>query len=509
MRAPFSVTLLLSLLLLPAPSPAAGPPAEVWTSVRTKHFLLVGSAGAKDLRELAARLEQFREVCARLLDERHFDDTVPATVVVFRDDESYKPFKPLYKGRPMEAVSGHFQGSPEGDYLVLSVERRRGNRAREIAQHEYVHLLVKNSFRDAPLWFNEGLAEYYSTLRTSDGGQRVAIGRAAPAHALALKGRELLPLKTLFAVERESEHYNEDGTRPFFYAQSWALVHFLLTARRAELSRYLELLASGSETESAFLEAFKTDYAALENELKAYVRQGLYAEQEFRFEKNLGRETEMTIAPLSPAEARAVAGDLLLHGGRPEEAEPHLRRALALDPNLARAHASLGLLRVRQDKLAEAREHLARAVEADPQSYHARYLRAYALSREGADAHRWVTDYDPEAAELMRSELRKAVELAPHFVEAYRLHAFVNLVRGERLDESVALLKRALEIAPRRRELALLLAQVHLSREEFAEARRVLGPLADGSAVGATAGERAQARARSSTRSRGHSSTSS
>ena len=495
-RAAVHVTLLLSLLLSAAPRGWESP-AEVWTSVRTKNFVLVGSAGARELRELASRLEQFREICARLLDERHFDESVPATVVVFGSDEAYRPFKPLYKGRPSE-VAGHFQAGPDGDYLVLSVEKKRHGGPRSVALHEYVHLLVKNSFRDAPLWFNEGLAEYYSTLRTSDGGRRVALGRALPAHLLTLRRNDLLPLRTLFAVGRDSEHYNERGARGVFYAQSWALVHFLLTAdggaRRPQLSRYLELLAAGAaDPEAAFREAFRSDYAALENELRTYVRLARYEEREVRFEQELGGEAEAGVAPLSAAEARAQMGDLLLHAGRLEEAEEHFRRALALDPGLARAHASLGVLRLRQDKIAEAKEHLARAVAADPRSHLARYQHAYALSREGADVHRWVTDYDPAAAELMRAELRRAVELAPHFVDAYRLHAFVNLVRDERSDESIALLKRALSIAPRRHELSLLLAQVHLRREEFEEARRVLAPLASGDPSRVPAQARVQA----------------
>jgi hypothetical protein len=115
---------------------------------------------------------------------------------------------------------------------------------------------------------------------------------------------------------------------------------------------------------------------------------------------------------------------------------------------------------------------------------------ASALSREGADAHHWVTDYDPASAELMRAHLRRAVELAPRFVEAYRLHAFVNLVRDERLAESIALLRQALAFAPRRHELSLLLAQIHLRREEFADARRVLRELSEH----APSPQRAQAR---------------
>jgi hypothetical protein len=80
----------------------------------------------------------------------------------------------------------------------------------------------------------------------------------------------------------------------------------------------------------------------------------------------------------------------------------------------------------------------------------------------------------------MRAELKKAIALAPNFAEAYRLLAFINLVRGEQLDESIELLKTAAGLSPRRQEFALLLAQVHLRREEFDAARSILEPLTTG-----------------------------
>ena len=74
----------------------------------------------------------------------------------------------------------------------------------------------------------------------------------------------------------------------------------------------------------------------------------------------------------------------------------------------------------------------------------------------------------------MRAELRKSIELAPTFVEAYRLLAYLNLMRDEYLDESITLLKKGIELSPRRQQLSLLLAQIYLRREDFKEARIIL-----------------------------------
>ncbi|MDQ3819578.1 MAG: hypothetical protein M3362_18130, partial [Acidobacteriota bacterium] len=147
----------MALGLLLASGVCAREHAEVWTSVQSKNFLLVGNARERDILKVAARLEQFRETFMRLLPTDENSSSVPVTVLVFRDEESYRPFEPLYQGRPSDVV-GFFQSSHDVDYITLSVDRKNVRDPFSLAYHEYVHLLVRNSFTNAPLWFNEGLA---------------------------------------------------------------------------------------------------------------------------------------------------------------------------------------------------------------------------------------------------------------------------------------------------------------------------------------------------------------
>src|SRR3979411_680214 len=132
----------------------------------------------------------------------------------------------------------------------------------------------------------------------------------------------------------------------------------------------------------------------------------------------------MQSAPISEAETQAYLGDLLLHSNR-ADGETYLQKALALDPNLAMANASLGMLQVRQGKAAEARKSLERAVVANSQNYLIHYYYAYALSREGNRDMETVMGFAPETAAKMRSELQLAIKLRPDFPESYSLLAFV------------------------------------------------------------------------------------
>jgi tetratricopeptide (TPR) repeat protein len=73
--------------------------------------------------------------------------------------------------------------------------------------------------------------------------------------------------------------------------------------------------------------------------------------------------------------------------------------------------------------------------------------------------------------------LNKAIALAPGFPESYNLLAFVNLVAGDQLDESIALLRKALSLAAGRNDMKYMLAQLYLRKEDVKSARELLEPL--------------------------------
>lgn len=62
-----------------------------------------------------------------------------------------------------------------------------------------------------PLWFNEGLAEYYSTFSIT-GDQKIVMGKPIASHVYLLRNK-MLPLRTLFQVDHKSPHYNERDKR--------------------------------------------------------------------------------------------------------------------------------------------------------------------------------------------------------------------------------------------------------------------------------------------------------
>ncbi|MBA3357161.1 MAG: tetratricopeptide repeat protein [Pyrinomonadaceae bacterium] len=469
---------LYSLAAWPASHPAHA--KDTWVSVRSSNFFLVGNAGEKEVRKVATRLEQFREVFSRLFPRMKFTSPIPTTVVVFKSDSSYKPFKPVADGKTV-AVAGYFQPGREVNYITLTTEKREEN-PYAVIFHEYVHLLINNTLgrSSIPSWFNEGLAEYYSTFDIED-DQKIHLGNLINSHLQLLRTNQLVPLDKLFGVDYYTLERNKHDARGLFYAQSWVLIHYLIQGnegkRVRQLGVFLDQLRQNIPAEKAFRQAFQTDYAGMQKELRDYVQRHSYRGQIVTFEKKLEFSAEMKTAPITDAEAHAFLGDLLFHIQRPEDAKTKLEQALALDPKLAMAHASLGMVHMQQKKFSQAKQHLQQAVAENSTNYLAHYYYAYALSSEVITEGQPVHDFPAETVRRMRAELGRAIELKPDFPESYHLLAFVNLVTGEQLDESIVMIKRAVALSPGSEEFLFVLGQLYIRKQDLEGARRVIEPL--------------------------------
>ena len=444
---------------------------DTWVSVRTKNFFMIGNANEKEIRNVALKLEQFREVFIRLFPNIRFNTPVPTTVVVFKSDSSYAPFK------PGPNVAGYFQSGEDVNYITLTTELQAMDPFNVIF-HEYTHLLVNNTFKNAPVWFNEGLAEYYSTFKITD-DQKIALGLPIGNHVHLLRASKMLPLRTLFEVDHKSPYYNEGKKQSIFYAQSWALMHYLLIGKAGKvekLGKFMDLMTNGMAMEPAFQQSFDVSFESMEKELRDYVKQDRYNFINGHFERKLELDTSAAATPLTEAEVQAYLGDLLWHSRRVDSVK-YLEKALELDPNQPMAHASLGMVRFYEGKVDEARASLERAVAANSQNYLAHYYYAYTLSRQRPEDTN--ATYTPEQTAKIREHLQRAIALRPDYPESYDLLAFVSLVNGtdKQVDEAIASMKLVLSASPGRADSAFMLAQLYLHKQDYKTARPMLQEL--------------------------------
>ncbi len=470
------LTFILFALLIPTELFAK----DVWINVSSKNFFLIGNANEKEIRQVATKLEQFRESFRLIFPKANFVSTIPTNVIVFKNSNAYNPFKPKKAdGKPDEWIAGYFQPSEDVNYITLSVDGEKDNVYKTIF-HEYVHYLLNTNIGKSqiPPWFNEGLAEYYSTFQIEN-DQKVTLGDIQSNHLQFLQQNKLIPLKTFFEIDNFSLHQNGNHSRSIFYAQAWALVHYLIQGNKGanndNMNEFLSLVLNKTEPEKAFQKAFEYDYATMEKALKEYVSLSKYRISVITFKNKLIFDNEMTTVPLSESEANAYLGDLLYHTREYENAETYLQKALSLDANSSLANTSLGLVKMRQKKFVEAKKYLEKAITFDQKSYLAYYNYAFILSRENMDEFGYISKYPAETAKKMRDALIKAIEVNPKFTESYRLLGFISLVNVEDLDDAVVSLKKGIALQPGNQDYAFLLAQIFLRQEKFPEAKEIAG----------------------------------
>jgi len=445
-----------------------------WLQVRSKNFFLVGNATEKDIRKAATKLEQFRETFRLLFPNAALKNPIPTNVVVFKSDSTYKPFKPKRAdGKIDNFVAGYFQPGEDVNYITLSTEGEDADTFGTIF-HEYVHFILNTNFgSDVPAWFNEGLAEYYQTFQIEE-DQKVKLGLPQSGHLQRLQQSKFIPLDELFKVSKFQLLQTGSHSRSIFYAESWALLHYMIQGGKAEaMNKFVGMLLNDVTPETAFQDAFQISYAQMEKELRRYVEKSTYQYVNVAFKNKLTFDTEMQVSPLDEAQANAYLGDLLYHVNRADDAESFLATALQLNTQLSIANLALGMVKMRQRKWTEAREHFEKAIAEDQKSHMAYYRYAYLLSREGRDEFGYVREFPKEAATKMREALKKAIAINPTFTESYELYAFVNLVNNEELAESAAMLQTALKHQPGNQRYVLRIAEIYNRLEKFADARAI------------------------------------
>ncbi len=339
----------VTALLLPAgPARAAvaiSDPIEFdkWIRVETEHLLIYSNAPADATIDVGRHVEVFRDHIARLNTDLRIDSALPIVLFVFRDDRTFIPYKLLGRGQRagMAAnIDGFFLQHDEGNYLCVNATP--ANDPWPVIYHEYAHFFLANNFTDIPLWLNEGLAEYFGTFRVD--GSDAVMGGPIKSHLGWLREHPPMPLMRLFKIDFESPEYHEDDRQGTYYAQSWAVTHYLLWGPDGPGGGMDRFLSDRKRGDS--LAAAVASFTAHPGERDERFLQFLKAKK-FPFRTvPLGDRSGAPppkVTALTRDEAYYRLGDLLRHvdHGRLEAAAEHFRAALRLQPERADAHAGL------------------------------------------------------------------------------------------------------------------------------------------------------------------------
>ncbi len=432
---------------------------EKWHEASSKNFVLMTNASPERAESLVLTLERFRAAMGQLVPELRRWTSSRTRLYGFRDRDSLEPFLPS-SGPKESRVAGYFRRGISENVIVLDLEG--GTPAFErVLFHEYVHLVLSLSERKLPFWFEEGLSEFYAGTRLGD--NEAEVGVSDSRHRALLARLPLLSFEELLSAEDAGEQ------GPLFYAQSWALVHYILVEApegRERLARYLASHERGVKPLAAFREAFDSGIA---EELEEYVERPRLPG--IKVELSPSTVGSALTRRLSMAEVQEGWGELFLATSRRRQARVCLEEAVRLAPDLGSAWEALGLLEWEEENPERAARHFEKAIElraasASGLTRYAEILLADHLGR--------VDSIPAPLAEKAASALRRALALEPSARGPAELLAFLYVVRGVRLDEAHALIETGLAISPSDPSLLFLEGQLLAKRGDYQKARETL-----------------------------------
>ena len=441
-----------------------------WVKLRSASFELYTSAGERAGRRTIEQFERTRSFFQQAM-QLEVSNSRPVRIVLFRSRKEYLPY------RPGEVAAAYYLPGRDADLIVLVA----GNEL-SVAIHEYVHLLVRHSGLQLPLWINEGLADLYSSLRRVGG--KVVVGHAPPARIATLLREKWVPLEQVLLADRDSQHYTEKERAGKFYAESWALTHMLNLSQeyRSDLRDLLRLLTAGTSSVNALETVYGMPIEKLQRELQSYVRQDRLTG--IVFDIKLEKSAERPLAePAAGLEVGLLLADLLTGTKKTEAARAMYEKVSSENPEAPGPYEGLGYLEYRLGDKDQARIHFGRAFELG--SKNPRMLLHYAgLQREAGDDEIVLTLM--RAVQASPEDIDTRLALGSHLLQkdSY-IHAAVvlervrnaNVEQGIRALRMLAYARLKLDQRESGRQAATQLLELARTPDEIEYARRLLARL--------------------------------
>ena len=236
-----------------------------WWLYEAEHFTVVTNLDTGG-DEVVRRLELFRKVVLRFTGLEAPQKGLPTRAVVFAKQREFSRISGISNelGFTRTTLRNNRMVGSAGNFDVAR---------RQIMFHEYVHYLLRAATqKNYPAWYDEGLAEFLSTVVQKK--QQILLGSAPSAHLRFLRGNVMrAPISRFLHTDDVSEWHPLQVSQ--FYATSWAIVNYLYAdptnKRITQLEAYLQNVETGKAREQSFTESFATSARGLERRALKYI----------------------------------------------------------------------------------------------------------------------------------------------------------------------------------------------------------------------------------------------
>ena len=271
-----------------------------WCVASATHFDLVSDLPRDEALSLLGSLDRFRAAAASLLPGGSDAPAAPIKLLVFaRASDFDRTFNST-------TMAGFARPSLDQSLLVSRPDRGRRHLVRNV-YHEYTHYLIRSrAFLNLPIWYEEGLASYLSTLDVKPDGVTV-VGRV-PYDYL----RRALVDPGISVADVVGQRFrlgvgNHQVSNT--YGVAWALVRFLHHAKAPDGSRYasrLGAMLNAIDRGASSVDAMRSTLGLSPDGLKRRLRKYYESDQlpVYRFSTKLADKIAFSYRCLEPTEAR-------------------------------------------------------------------------------------------------------------------------------------------------------------------------------------------------------------
>jgi tetratricopeptide (TPR) repeat protein len=459
---PRPITIIACAFVLLCSNALLGAKHDSWVEVRSPNFIVVSNAGEKQARNTAVHFEQIRSVFRNSLVFASLFPSPKVTILAVKDENSMKALLPEYWAKGHGHPAGMFIGNM-GQFFAAVDLSSEGTNPFLPMYHEYYHSLTNPYVPNFPTWLSEGLADFYGN--TDMKGSEASLGVSNPDLIAEFQHGNLIPLQTLFQVDHNSPYYNEQNKMSIFYAESWAVVHYLIVGDKGAhaplLTAYLQALSTGASWPEA-AKAFG-DLKKFQEAVYRYILDGRFYYLKAPPPPSVP-PSDLQTRELSDAEAEVYRGGFEAVRGKTADAKQMLEEALKLDPKLSLGYVYLGFAEVQDKQHAEALADFTRAIDLNPKNSLALYFRAYLASKQEG---RIGND------EQLEKDLRAAIAISPEFAPPYAMLAYYLYVRRESLPEALELAKKAVNMEPANSNYLVAMAQVLSRMDRYDDAHTI------------------------------------
>jgi tetratricopeptide (TPR) repeat protein len=381
-----------------------------WSVAQNSHFEVYSQSGDEAVRKAFTWFEQLRAFFEQngLLGASFNDqDRAALRVIAFRSEREYAEF------RLHPAADAYYVSDGTRDYIVMAALQPRNF---DTASHEYAHYVLHVSDLKLPAWLNEGLAEFFSTLRLNRSGYE--LGGDLPARTQTLRRNKWLALGELLELTSESSMpYTRKGAS-VFYAESWALVEMLITSPQyaGHFHELVSQLSAGSNGAQALREIYSKSLDQIREDLERWIEQP----RSTRFVLDKPAALAATLrSELSERQSATLLAQLSLVSGRIEQAKARYEELLQESPNDPDFRAALGAIALRQGNRQEALAQWRQAINDNVKDAQLCYRYALLAEEAGMDM------------QDVKGALERAIALAPGFDDARYQLALIQNHAGE------------------------------------------------------------------------------